>query len=337
MGKRLLHHAHGGVHDQPPRRDDGLGLLAAQHGLGDFRGVGQVADAGLDYLHAGNLEPLLDFLGERLSDGVGAAAQRELVFLGVVGVAAGQGADGRFHLDLHELFVVVHVEDRAGGIHHLPDHHGADLDRVAVLVVDLEDLGVEVTHPQAHLAAAGQGVGPPKAVFRDAADVAPEEDQHLGLIGLDREEAGRQQQEQEAGNQAPGQRAPARLACGRGEKEPGFPGAKERQRQNDHQHGKAAYLEGLSFLNLSHNTSWYHNDITLITAAARTGLIGTPCLGNEAIYRVPVGSSPQPRRCREWQTLDARKKGLVLGRRLGRRRGGLPLKGQDAGALPARR
>ena len=56
-------------------RDDGVGLLSAQHGLGDLRRVGEVADAHLDDLNAGDGDALGHLMGEFAGDDVGRAAQ----------------------------------------------------------------------------------------------------------------------------------------------------------------------------------------------------------------------------------------------------------------------
>ena len=39
-GDGQFHHSHGALDDTGARCDDGVGLLPAQHGLGDLRGVG---------------------------------------------------------------------------------------------------------------------------------------------------------------------------------------------------------------------------------------------------------------------------------------------------------
>ena len=83
-GERHLDHADGAVDDTGAGRDDGVGLLSAQHGLGDLRRVGQMADAHLDDLHPGDGDALGHLLGELAGDDVGRAAQREAVVGGVV-------------------------------------------------------------------------------------------------------------------------------------------------------------------------------------------------------------------------------------------------------------
>ena len=114
--------------------------------------------------------------------------------------------------------VVVHVEERLGGIGHVPHHDGRNLDGVALLVVDLDalavvgarternlgrDAGGRLGCPQpllaglfgsllvgagrAHLAAV-EGVGPVETGFADGADVVSEEEADLGLTRLEGDE-----------------------------------------------------------------------------------------------------------------------------------------------------
>ena len=63
------------VDDARACRDDGVGLLSPQHGLGDLRRVGEVADAHLDDLDAGDGDALGHLVGELAGDDVGRAAQ----------------------------------------------------------------------------------------------------------------------------------------------------------------------------------------------------------------------------------------------------------------------
>ncbi len=155
------------------------------------------------------------------------------MLLGVVGIAAGQGADGRFHLDLDELLVIVHVEDGLGGIDHLPDDHGSYLDRVAVFVVDLEDFRIEVAYPQADRAARCEGVGPPEAVIADRAGVLTKEDEHLGLVWLDGEKTRHGYDSQREDQDAPDQCRPVLAAADGAGKYPYFPGREDHERQHD--------------------------------------------------------------------------------------------------------
>ena len=131
------------------RGDDGVRLLPAQHHAGDFRRVGEVRDARLDHLHAGIGHALLNFVAQLVGDFVDRHAQRHLAFqVGVVGIRGGQRAHRAFALHVDVVFVVVDVEDGFGGLDHAPDDHGGDLDRVAVLVVDLELAAFEIAHAQ---------------------------------------------------------------------------------------------------------------------------------------------------------------------------------------------
>ena len=79
----------------------------------------------------------------------------------VVGVGAGEVADGRFALDDDVVLVVVDFEGGVEGVFDLPDDDGGDLDRVAGLVVDLDPLAVEVPGPQRDLLL-GAGTGWPR-------------------------------------------------------------------------------------------------------------------------------------------------------------------------------
>ena len=73
--ERELDHAHCTVDDTRAGGHDCAGLLTAQHGLGDLRSVGEVADPYLDDLEPGDDDPLRDFPGELARDDVGRAAQ----------------------------------------------------------------------------------------------------------------------------------------------------------------------------------------------------------------------------------------------------------------------
>jgi hypothetical protein len=58
----------GAFHDARARGDDGPRLLPLQHRGGDFRRVGQVADARLDHFDARLLQPLLHFVLQVIGD-----------------------------------------------------------------------------------------------------------------------------------------------------------------------------------------------------------------------------------------------------------------------------
>jgi len=66
---------------------------------------------------------------------------------------------------------------------------GADFDRVAEGVVHLEGIGREVAHAEAQARLLGKRVSPMEAALADAAGVAAEEGEDLGLVGLHDEEA----------------------------------------------------------------------------------------------------------------------------------------------------
>ena len=94
-------------------------------------------------------EPLLDLVLQVLGDRRRVAAQRHLrVVVRVVGVARGQVAQRRLGLHLDVVVVVVHLEHRFGGVDDAPDDDGGDLDRVAVVVVDLQVRALEVADAQ---------------------------------------------------------------------------------------------------------------------------------------------------------------------------------------------
>ena len=103
----------------------------------------------------------------------------------VVRVVRGQVAQRGLALDVHVVRVVLYLEARLGGVHHLPDDHGGDLDRIAVEVVDLQAVGLEVAHAQRDAAAAGERVDPVPTLFLDRADVAAEQQDDARLVRRD--------------------------------------------------------------------------------------------------------------------------------------------------------
>ena len=114
---------------------------------------------------AGLRQALLDLVAQVLGDFVAVAAQRGRArVVRVVGVARGGLAQRRLGLDVDEVLVVVDLEHGFGGVHHLPHHHGADFDRAAVQVVDLELAAFEVAHAQADLLGRIEGVVPAQAL-----------------------------------------------------------------------------------------------------------------------------------------------------------------------------
>ena len=185
--ERHLDHADRALHDARAGRHHGVGLLPAQHGLRDLLGVGQVGDPHLDDLDAGDGDPLRHLGGQLGGHHVGGAAQRRPGAGGVVvGMAGGDVAQGRLGLHRDEVHVVVDGVRRLGGVGHLPDHDGGDLDRVAVGVVDLQMARLEVADPDADPAAHRERrQHPPEPGPADRADVAAEELDHRGLARRD--------------------------------------------------------------------------------------------------------------------------------------------------------
>ena len=98
-------------------------------------------------------------------------------------------AQRRLGLDVHEVLEVVDLEQRLGRVGHPPHDDGGDLDRVAVVVIDLELGGLEVAHPHGDATSFGQRVDPVQALLADRPVVAAEQDECAGFVGVDRREA----------------------------------------------------------------------------------------------------------------------------------------------------
>ena len=228
-----LHHANGALHDHLPGVNDGAGLLALEHDGGDLRRVGEVCDPGLDDLQAGVRHLGLDLVPDAARHHLAGASEAALVGLAVsggvdagghvVGVDADDVPQGGVALQGEILLVVVHVEDRGGGVCHPPHDGDADLNGVAQAVVDLlagivegHDLqgdllverlragglvgsvegGLEAVLPAVHVRGlvelglgggvhgGAEGVHEVEALPLQRADVPAEEGQHQGLLGL---------------------------------------------------------------------------------------------------------------------------------------------------------
>ncbi len=149
FSQRHVHHADGAVNDLLARRNDCFGLLPAQHRLGDLRRVSEVRQPRFFDLHSGLVQADLQFLFQGLRDLIHPAAERDLVLLAmVVGVGAGQVAQGGLALHAHVVLIIIHIEDSLRRVLHFPHHDRPDLDGIAALVVDLEFLAVEIPRAQ---------------------------------------------------------------------------------------------------------------------------------------------------------------------------------------------
>ena len=127
-------------------------------------------------LDAGLQEPILDLGAELACDLDLVRAQGDvLVDVLVVRVGRGEVAERRLGLDVDEMLEVVDLEQRLRRIRDLPDDDRGDLDRVAVVVVDLEARRLEVADTHGDLAALGQRVDPVQALLTDGPVVATEQ------------------------------------------------------------------------------------------------------------------------------------------------------------------
>jgi hypothetical protein len=80
--------------------------------------------------------------------------------MGIVRVSRGQVAQRRFALDMDVIFVMIHFERRFGCVHNSPHHYGRNLDRVTVMVIDLEARRLKVPDAQRHRLPAGKRIHP---------------------------------------------------------------------------------------------------------------------------------------------------------------------------------
>ena len=142
--KSELHHADRAFHDGGARVDYRLCLLALEHGGGDLLRVGEVRYARFHDLYAGDLDSLLQVVAEGGGYLLRTAAQRLLVVLGgVVGVLPRYVSYCRVALYGDEVHVIVDIEHRFRRVAYAPYHDDADLDGIAVRVVDFLLLVVE--------------------------------------------------------------------------------------------------------------------------------------------------------------------------------------------------
>jgi hypothetical protein len=155
--------------------------------------------------------------------------------VGVVGVARGQVAHGGLRLHLHVVLVVVHLEDGLRGVHDAPDHDGRDLDRVAVVVVDLQASALEVPDAERDVPLAVERVGPSQPRRLDRPLVVSEELHHAAFVRINDEEP-EQADEQDEFEHHPGQDPHQNLVRDGADDGPGHEASADQQEQ---QHGQA--------------------------------------------------------------------------------------------------
>ena len=107
----------------------------------------------------------------------------------IVRVRLRNGRDRRLALHGDVRGVVVHLEQRLGGIDDLPDDDRGDLDGVGAAVVHLELGRLEVPDAQRDLPLGEERVGEPEALLAHGALVLAEELQRLGLARVHDEES----------------------------------------------------------------------------------------------------------------------------------------------------
>src|SRR5699024_7632547 len=169
---RRLDHAHRTLADELTSGDDGGGLLPLEHGTGDLRGIGQLCDAGFDDRHTCGRDAGGDFVGELRRDLIGIVAQGHPTRVGgVVGIGVRDVPDCGLGLDGHEFLEVVDFEHRLCGVLDPPDDDGADLDRIAVEIVDFQRRGLMVADAGGDLVLRVERVDEPQPRLPDGADV----------------------------------------------------------------------------------------------------------------------------------------------------------------------
>ncbi len=164
-------------------------------------------------------EAVLDFVAHPVGDLAGRQPQRDVAILvRVVGVAGGQVAHRRLALHVHEVLVVVDVEDRLERFDDAPDDDRGDFDGVAVALVHLQLGALEVAHAQRELAARRQRVDPPESGALDRAFVDAEQRDDRCLVGIDHREPGDthavEREDQDARGLDPVETVPAALERG---------------------------------------------------------------------------------------------------------------------------
>ena len=157
-----------------------------QHGLGDFRGVGQMTDARFDDAHTGLSQTFLYFLGQMLGDFAGMATQRNLaLFMLVIRIRGGHGAQGGFRLDVHKAFVIIDVKYSFCRIDNTPYHDGRDFNRTALQIVDLQLARFKVARAQRDFLFAVKGIVPAQTLLLHGPHVLAEQTEYGSLVRFD--------------------------------------------------------------------------------------------------------------------------------------------------------
>ena len=97
-------------------------------------------------------------------------------------MSGGKISQSGLALDGDEIFIIVYFEHCLGSIHHLPNDHSGDVDRVASAVVDFQGSRFEVPDPQGNLGLHVQRVGPAQPGLPFTTDVFAKKLHHPALI-----------------------------------------------------------------------------------------------------------------------------------------------------------
>lgn len=154
------------------------------HRLGNFLGIVEVADSGLDHFHNGLAQTGLDLVSQMRFDHVAMAAQRRLaVVIGVVRVGLCHLTQRRLALDVHIALIVIHTEHRFGRIQHLPHDLDTDFDRIAIVLVDVQLTVFEISHSPRNALFGVKRMGPAQAFDAHCTGVLAKQLLHLTLVG----------------------------------------------------------------------------------------------------------------------------------------------------------
>ena len=115
----------------------------------------------------------------------------------IVGEVRGDFAHRGLDLDVDETLVSIDIEQSLGGVGDAPDHDGGDLDGVAALVVHLELLAGDVADAETDLGSLVPWQHPAQARRAIGALVVAEQGDGGCFVGLQRVEAGEDEDEQD--------------------------------------------------------------------------------------------------------------------------------------------